>query len=433
MPFIGFILYWILGVNRIRRKTERWQKRGRFIAEDKTFQADKELEAAPLPEYALSLLELKNLTDRIIPIPLVYGNSITTMVNGDEAYPVMISAIEDAKHSVHLSTYIFDTDNAGRDFVKALADAAERGVEVRVIVDAMGELYSRPKVSKLLKKTKVEVERFLTLRHGAYINLRNHRKMLIVDGKTAFTGGMNIGDRHVINRTGGIAPVKDLHFKIKGPVIPEMQKLFLDDWFFITGKHIDNPALFPSPETSGNALARVIGDGPDKEFRILHAMILGALSCAQKSVYLVTPYFIPDKALIAALITAALKGVKVTILLPALNNLPFVHWATRAYLWEFLENGIHIYYEPPPFAHTKLFIVDGIWSLIGSANIDPRSLRLNFEINTEIYDQDFCAALEKRVIDTISESKEVTLEEVDARSILVRLKDGIMKLFSPYL
>jgi cardiolipin synthase len=176
-----------------------------------------------------------------------------------------------------------------------------------------------------------------------------------------------------------------------------------------------------------------VSDGPDKEFRRLHLLIMGALACSRSRVLIMTPYFIPDRALVSALVTTALRGVEVILVLPRKNNLPFVHWATRAYLWEVLEQGIKVCYQPPPFVHTKLLLVDGVWSLIGSANLDPRSLRLNFEMNLEVYDRDFTARLEKSFHETVELSHEVTLEEVDGRALPERLRDGIAKLFSPYL
>ena len=178
---------------------------------------------------------------------------------------------------------------------------------------------------------------------------------------------------------------------------------------------------------------KAIADGPDKDLRKLLWIIMGALSCAGERVQIMTPYFIPDRALISTLITTAMRGVDVSLILPASNNLPLVHWATRSYLWELLQSGIRIYYQPPPFVHTKLFLVDGLWSLIGSANLDPRSLRLNFELNLEIYDCQFTGLLERHYLNALSRSREITLEEMDGRSLPEKLRDGAAKLFSPYL
>lgn len=434
LPFVGPFFYWTMGVNRITRKARQWLESGRRLTGCDAFPALPELEeAGPLPAVAEHLKELRALADRVVSCRLTGGNRITPLRSGEGAYPVMLEAIDAAQHSVHLSTYIFDGDRAGERFVAALRQAAQRGVEVRVIVDSLGEKYSRPTARRLLRGTKVRVGRFLPLRHGGYVNLRNHRKILVIDGQRAFTGGMNIGDRHMVNRETPPPVVVDMHFLVEGPVVADLQKAFLEDWFFVTGEIHDSPDYFPPLGPVGPAMTRTISDGPDKEFRKLHWIIMGALACARHRVQIMTPYFIPDRPLISALITCALRGVEIELVLPQLNNLPLVHWATRAYLWELLQQGIRVFYQPPPFVHTKLFLVDGIWSLIGSANLDPRSLRLNFELNLEVYDSAFAGELASHFEATLAASHEVTLEEVDSRSLPEKVLDCSAKLLSPYL
>lgn len=433
LPGLGPILYWSMGVNRISRKAQQWLESGRRLAGWDAFRSRQTPEkAVSFPQAFSHFKDLRSLADRVVSYPLVASNNILPMKNGENVYPAMLDAIAGARHSVHLSTYIFDGDVTGRRFAEALKAAAERGAEVRVIIDGLGEKYSIPRARTLFKGSGVKVARFLPMRQGGYINLRNHRKILVVDGCKAFTGGMNIGDRHMVERGSG-PPVVDMHFMLEGPVVVELQQAFLEDWYFVTRELLDDRRFFPGISPAGPALVRAISDGPDKEFRKLHCIIMGALSCARERVQIMTPYFIPDNAMISALATAALRGVDVTLVLPAMNNLPFVHWATRAYLWELLEQGIRIYYQPPPFVHTKLFIVDGAWSLIGSANLDPRSLRLNFELNLEVYDCDFAGLLGRHFEDTLAVSREVTIDEVNGWSLPVRLRDSAAKLFSPYL
>lgn len=433
LPLLGPLLYWIMGINRIHRRARKWQQSGRRIAGRDAFQVFPQNAPAPLPADTFPLRELRALSDLVVSSPLITGNRVTPLHNGDQAYPAMLQAIDDARCSVHLSTYIFDGDSTGRRFVAALRSAADRGVEVRVLVDGLGEKYSSPTARKLLNGSSVQVSRFLPLRQGGYLNLRNHRKILVTDGGTAFTGGMNIGGRHMVAPAETRFPVADLHFRVDGPVVADLQRVFLEDWHFATGVLLDDERYFPPQREAGTSLVRVVADGPDKEFRKLNWIIMGALSCAGSRVRIMTPYFIPDRALISALATTAMRGIDVTILLPAVNNLPLVHWATRSYLWELLQCGIRIFYQPPPFAHTKLFLVDGLWSLIGSANLDPRSLRLNFELNLEIYDREMTGALEREFMETLACSREVSLDEMDARPLPEKIRDGAAKLFSPYL
>lgn len=433
-PFLGPFLYWVMGVNRIHRKARQWLESGRRVAGwdqfPVCFDRAAELELPPDCEH---LQELRTLSDRVVSAHLSSGNRIVPLQNGDSAYPAMLAAIDAATCSVHLSTYIFDSDEIGRRFVAALTAAAKRGLDVRVIIDSLGEKYSRPLARDLLKGSKVKIGRFLPLRHGGYLNLRNHRKILVVDGKTAFTGGMNIGSRHMVTPPLTAAPVKDLQFRVEGPVVTNLQRIFLEDWYFVAGELVNDELFFPEIPVVGTAMVRAVSDGPDKEFRKLLWIIMGALSCARRTVRIMTPYFIPDRSLISALITAAMRGVDIALILPARNNLPFVHWASRAYLWELLQHGIKVYYQPPPFVHTKLFLVDDVWSLIGSANLDPRSLRLNFELNLEVYDpagtQELCRYFDAALM----MSREESLENVDGRPLPEKIRDSVAKLFSPYL
>jgi cardiolipin synthase len=266
----------------------------------------------------------------------------------------------------------------------------------------------------------------------ATINLRNHRKALIVDGLVAFTGGMNIRHGNVLADQPK-SPVQDLHFRVTGPVVTELQEAFANDWMFTTEETLDGNRWFPETPEAGDVIARVIPDGPDADFENARWTLLAALAEAQVSVKIVTPYFLPDHALISALNLAALRGVRVDIILPAKNNLPPVHWASRSLWWQVLERGGHIWLTPPPFDHSKLMVVDGHWVLLGSANWDARSLRLNFELNVECYSRAFAQAMEALIAKKLAAAHEVTMAEADARTMPGKLRDAIARLFSPYL
>jgi cardiolipin synthase len=349
----------------------------------------------------------------------------------------MLATIESAKKSVTLCTYIFDNDATGRQFVAALARAADRGVAIRVLIDAAGTRYSWPSITHRLRQAKIPFAKFLpasllTPWRVATINLRNHRKSLIVDGTIAFTGGMNIRHGNVLaDRPRN--PVQDLQFKIAGPAVAQLQEAFANDWAFTTGEVLDGDLWFPKLKASGDVIARAITDGPDADFDKARWTLLAALGEAQTSVKILTPYFLPDNALVTALNLAALRGVRVDIILPAKNNLPFVHWASRALWWQVLERGCHVWLTPPPFDHSKLMIVDGHWVSFGSANWDTRSLRLNFEMNVECYGRDFAQEMEKVIGQKLRGAHAATLGEVDKRSLPVKLLDATARLFSPFL
>jgi cardiolipin synthase len=424
----------MMGINRIHRRAQAWLESGRRLAAWHVLAPrTDEPPLDELPPAAAHLTELRALSDQVVNAPLVGGNRLEPLYNGEAAYPAMLTAMAGAASTIHLSTYIFDTDAVGEQFASALRCAAARGVTVRVIVDGLGEKYSRPSIRRLLAGSGVRVERFLPLRQGAYINLRSHRKILVIDGRVAFTGGMNIGGRHMVVPPVTRHPVQDCHFRVEGPVVSYLQRAFLDDWYFAAGELLQGEDLFPQLSPYGSCVVRAISDGPDKEYRKLHWIIMGALACARQRVCIMTPYFIPDRALISALATAALRGIEVELLLPLANNLPIVHWASRAYLWELLKHGVRVRYQPAPFVHTKLFLVDDCWGLIGSANLDPRSLRLNFEFNLEVYDEQFVGTMNQHFAAAAARSEEVLLADMDSRPIWERLRDSSAKLFSPYL
>ena len=350
-------------------------------------------------------------------------------------FPAMLEAIQQARQTVSFCTYIFDRDEIGLAFARALGDAARRGVEVRVLIDATGTRYSWPTILRALRREGVRYARFLpsfALWHLMAMNMRTHRKILVADGRVGFTGGMNIRVGHCLQRQPK-SPVQDIHFRVRGPVVTQLQEVFADDWLFTTGESLRGDAWFPKPEAAGQVLARGVPDGPDEDFEKLRWTLLGALAIARHSVRIVTPYFLPDPAVVSALNLAAMRGVQVDIILPARSNLPFVGWASRAMWWQVLHHGCRIWLTPPPFDHSKLMVVDDCWVLLGSANWDPRSLRLNFEFNLECYDLE----LARRSHDLVEAKRKaahlVTLQEMDARPLPVRLRDGIARLLTPYL
>jgi cardiolipin synthase len=378
---------------------------------------------------------LARVVDCVATRPLAGGNRIQALLNGDEAFPAMLAAIESATTSISLATYIFDRDRSGKQFAAALGRAVQRGVQVRVLIDDAGARYSWPPILRALKRARVPVARFLPtfpIWHFMTMNLRNHRKSLIVDGRTAFTGGINIRQGNVLKENPR-RPVQDLHFQIEGPVVTQLQEAFVNDWAFATNEALEGLAWFPELENSGNVIARAITDGPDEDFEKLRWTLLAALAEAQSSVQIVTPYFLPDPALTTALNLVAMRGVRVDIILPANSNLPFVDWASRAMWWQVLERGCRLWLTPAPFDHSKLMIVDGHWVLFGSANWDTRSLRLNFELNVECYGRDFAREMEAVVQQKLRGAHEVTLAEADGRPVLVKLRDAAARLFSPYL
>ncbi|HET7313361.1 phospholipase D-like domain-containing protein [Salinisphaera sp.] len=431
-PPLGPLLYYMFGVNRVRIRAQRLDRASRHGLGAHRPGAD-----AVLRDYRAFIsqrrLGLAAAGDRLSAWPVVGGNRIAVLNNGDEAYPPMIEAIEAAIGFVYLTTYIFETNRVGRRFIDALARAADRGVDVRVLIDGVGEWYAWPGKRPVgeLEAAGVGVARFLPPRlwpPSLRLNLRNHRKILVTDAGVAFTGGMNIGDRHFVSGTAGMA---DMHFRLDGPIVRQIEAVFLSDWAFATGEQTAVSAS-ELPEF-GHAACRTIENGPTHDIERLSTLLMTAVSSAYERVLIVTPYFLPGPALVGALQAAALRGVEVSIVLPEYNNLPPVAWAARHDLGELVGRGVDIYFQPRPFAHTKLFVIDQGYALVGSPNIDPRSLRLNFELAIELFHVETVATLTAQVMETIRRSRRYTRQEFKSRRLPTRLRDSFFWLFSPYL
>lgn len=433
LPIVGAWLYWVLGINRIERKAIRLGKREKPF---ETFDRSHVDAASDHHREAVGhLVSLRKIADRVTRMPLLSGNAIEPLHNGEQAYPRMLEAIGRAERSITLVSYIFDWDDVGHEFVAALDAAAERGVRVHVLVDGVGVLGSFSRMGRLLLQSGAEVAAFFPVRFPwgrIRLNLRNHRKILVVDGKVGFTGGMNISSRYLIE-SGSADRVEDLHFELTGPVVAEMQHAFAEDWALATGEVLQGEAYFPRLMPVGPALCRGISSGPDEDFEDIHWILQAALTSADFDLQIATPYFIPTSALVTGMVMAALRGVRIRLVLPSLVDYRFMRWAADAYLWQLLEHGIEVYRRPPPFVHTKLLIADRRWLLFGSANLDPRSFRLNFEFNVEAYDAVLADRLSAWLDERIAESQCVTLDQMDSRPTWRRLRDGVAKVFSPYL
>lgn len=389
-PVAGAVFYFLFGINRIQRRASSLRGPDRALERH-----PEEGEGIDEVSFSQSLATLSRLMGTVTDLPLIPGNHFEPLITGDEAFPAMLEAVDGARQSVTLATYIFDRDSVGMKFVEALRRAVERGVQVRVLVDAAGARYSFPSIVGVLEKAGVPVARFLPTvfpLRSITINLRNHHKVLVVDGTIGFTGGMNIREGNCDLPGRGLR-IRDTHFRVTGPVVSNIQAVFADDWLFTTGEQLaGHPWLVRLPEV-GPTVARSIVDGPDADIDKLKWSILAGLSAAQESVQVITPYFLPDQGLIAGLNLAAMRGVKVDIILPQNNNLRIVHWATMAILWQVLRHGCRVWFVPGVFDHSKIMVVDRQWSMIGSANWDPRSLRLNFEYNIECYGSEMAEKL----------------------------------------
>ena len=434
-PLFGALLYFVAGINRIRRERVSQQiEEASHAEEDLERYLVSRVEATSGTQFAA----LKNVGDQISRFGLVGGNTIRLLKGGDETYPAMLEAIRRAKRSVALQSYIFDNDQIGVQIAQALIDAHARGVEVRVLIDSVGSRYSRPPITGLLHRAKVPTALFMTTVFGmrlAYANLRSHRKILIVDGESGLTGGMNIR-AGFMRAYGGEQTTHDTHFQVSGPIVRQLMSSFVHDWEFTTGERLTGESWFPaeyvvSPDPG--VPLRCVPSGPDRTLGSTHDMILGALSVAQHHVRIQSPYFLPDLPLIAALATAARRGVVVDIVIPGKNNLRLVDAAMSAQLDQLVMAGCRVWRSTGTFDHSKLMTIDGGWSYVGSSNLDPRSLRLNFELDIEVYDKSLAQQISQKIDRLITSAVPVTMVSLRKAPFLRRLRNRVVWLASPYL
>jgi cardiolipin synthase len=420
-PLSGSLAYFMLGVNRVQRRARRLRQGGR------PQQAGAMDRSAPI-DHHLDALErgIRRITGR----PVLAGNRIAVFHDGDEAYPAMLAAIGAAERSIGLSSYIFHDDVWGGRFIDALAAAHGRGIAVRVLIDGIGGGWLRSPAYHHLRRRGVPAARFL---HSPlpwrmpFLNLRSHRKLLVLDGRVAFTGGMNISDLNVM-ASHPANPVQDTHFRVDGPLVCQLADAFAQDWAFAADEDLTGQAWFPDLPEGPGAAARVVDSGPDEDIEKIEFAMLQAVACARRSIAIMTPYFLPDDRLVAALSLAAMRGVAVDVVIPQKSDHRLVDWAAGANSGPLLADGVRIWRCPPPFRHSKAMTVDGLWCIVGSCNWDIRSFRLNFELCVESYDPELTAQLDALMVRCRG-----TAFSVAGRSVPVRLRDAGARLLLPYL
>lgn len=430
-PILGSVFYWLFGINRIKRFAKKEHPQSikhniRLYEKIKeTYQPPQQWQAAITAGY------------NIHPVNYLEGNRVELLINGDMAYPAMLESINNAKTSVLLSSYIFKYDFLGRQFVDALIEAHQRGVDVNVLLDGLGIGYSWQKSDRALKKFGVKTTRFLptiSFTKIRFINLRNHRKILCIDGEVAYIGGMNISQNNLVKTAQH--PIDDVQFKVTGPVIDQISRVFKEDWFFATNELIQFPQSQANSQIKTDqhsVVARVLQDGPDEDHNKIHWTLINALVCAQTHIKIMTPYFIPDQSLMVSLHAAALRGVNIEIIVPKRSNILFVDWVMEANFARIMQHGIKIYLNNRPFDHSKVVIIDDLWSFIGSTNWDARSLEFNFEINLECFDKALNAELTEFFKIKKQDSTQVDASEMHNLPIYKKIRNNMFRLFSPYL
>ena len=433
LPIVGLVLWWLIGRNHLERRRRR-----KRTAHETLVPRLEELRAAiateqpavaePSPLLPVSHLPLEFLGSVFPPCD---GNEVV-LLDAHEAFGIMERDVRAAKHHVHALFYIWKDDDTGRSFRDALIEKANEGVEVRVLTDALGSPAFATRFVKPLRDAGARVRRFFPprlLSATPRLNFRNHRKSLVVDGDIGVIGGFNIGDEYRLRW-------HDMGVRIGGPAVNQLQEIFADDWFFASGEDLADPSYFGRSRYDGdgqNAVVGAIASGPDTKGSPIEDALFIAINQTQRRLYITTPYLIPPRGIMAALRAAVYRGVDVRLLVPAHSDVPLVRWASRSYYPELLASGVRIYEYQPSMLHAKAAVFDEDLALIGSANIDNRSFRLNFESSAFIRDASLNQALTHVFEDDLSRSEEIDQSRFNRRPWGAKVIDATAHLLSPLL
>jgi cardiolipin synthase A/B len=428
VPVLGSLLFVLLGyqsihvpLKRKRRHAERF--RGRPPAPEG-------------PDADGGYEGLAGLARRLGAAPLVRGNAVELYHEGIPAYDAMLAAICEAKHHIHLEFFIVRGDDSGVAFMNALAEKARAGVEVRFLYDAVGSWQLHTRVLNILKQAGGQALPFLTLlnplRRRIQINLRNHRKLLVVDGRVGFTGGLNLGDEY-LGRTPFFGPWRDTFARVEGPAVWGLQRVFTEDWHFSTYEDLSADRYFPDVPEAGDANVQVAWSGPDQDIKTIREVYLAAIVRARERVWLATPYFVPDAALFDAMCLAARMGRDVRVLCPFRPDKWLPHLAGR-YTWgALLRAGGKVYQYTHGFLHAKVLMIDDVWSSVGSPNFDNRSLHLNFEVTCLIESEKVQAELEAAFLRDFAASIRLDAGTYMHRPFVAKMSENACRLLSPVL
>ena len=430
LPGIGLFVYFVFGQDNRRQRiiSRRTYKRIMKPLYSDIVRQDK---CVVHPVYQ----PLVNLLNRNKQNPLLYGSEITCYTTGTEKFDALLSEIKQAKHHIHLQYYIFADDEIGRTVKKALIEKAKEGVEVRVLYDDVGSWNVKKRFFQEMKNAGIEVYAFLRVVLPVFsskVNYRNHRKVVVIDGKTGFFGGMNIADRYLKGTSWGVW--RDLHFKISGKGVHGLQSAFLIDWYVAGKKLVKGKLYYPDEKILDNNIMQIVTSGPVGQWRAYLQAVTFSIANAKKYIYLQTPYFLPTEGLNQTLQTVAMGGVDVRLMLPKRSDTRTANMASRSFLDDMVKAGVKVYFFESGFLHSKLLVMDDMLTSIGSANIDFRSFEHNFEINAFVYQESFAKQMKKVFLDDMHQHcKQLVPARWLKRPIPRRLAESFMRLFSPLL
>ncbi|RLL42819.1 cardiolipin synthase [Oceanobacillus piezotolerans] len=438
IPILGFILYLIFGRPINRRRIFTWDRKSRI--EVKTT-VQKQILALEEGRFAFRHKEMEEFSDLVYlhlrndEAILTQDNAVKIFTDGEEKFSSLIQDLEKATDHIHMQYYILRHDELGERIAKVLRRKAREGLEVRVLYDDMGSRLLRRKFIHQLRDAGAEIEAFSPARLSRInfeINYRNHRKLTIIDGDIGYIGGFNIGDEY-LGKSKRFGYWRDTHLRIEGHAVQSMQTRFLLDWNHASENEVQYDDRYYEVESKGEVGIQIVTSGPDSEWEQIKNGYIKMIMSAKKYIYIQTPYFIPDESLLDALRIAAFSGIDVKLMIPNKPDHPFVYWATLSHCGDLLKAGGEVYIYQNGFLHAKTIVVDGEIASVGTANIDVRSFRLNFEVNAFLYDLNIANELVKEFNNDIMKSTQMTYKLYEKRTIGVRFKESISRLLSPVL
>lgn len=438
LPIAGIILYFFFGKNY--RKEKIFSRKGLIDLEQMKLLSEDQFASLPNKDIFLndkirSKLNIMRLLLNSSKSLLTEKNKVDVLQNGRATFDSIIEAMEKAKHHIHLEYYIVDDDHIGNLIRKLLIKKAQEGVIIRFIYDDVG-CWSLPKhFIDSMVDAGIDAYPFLPVRFPLLtnkINYRNHRKIVVVDGKIGFVGGLNIADRY-LQGSEGLGIWRDTHLRLEGEAVNSLQVIFLVDWYFVCDEIVKGETYFPPNQIQEHHFVQITTSGPDSDWASIMQAYFAAISSAQSTIYISTPYFMPNEGIITALKTASLSGLDVRILLPARSDSKIVFWSSRSYVSELLEAGIKIYFYEKGFPHSKLLLVDGVLCSVGTANMDIRSFDQNFEVSALIYDEAITTELQRTYLNDLQNSTEIDLETWEKRPRWHQVGENVARIFSPLL
>jgi len=366
---------------------------------------------------------------------LTENNEVRVLKNGEETFNSICEELQKATNHIHIEYYIFEAGEVGNRVCDILIAKALQGVKVRLIYDSFGSWDFSTEFQEKMSAAGIEIFEFMPVRFPwltTRINFRNHRKIIVIDGVSAFVGGLNIADRYM-GRNEEIGFWRDTHLLIQGDAAKSLQIVFLTDWYFVSNQLIDAQNYFPEIPVSNKCLVQIASSGPDSDWASIMQSYFYAISTAKDYVYISTPYLFPNESILTALKTTALSGVDVRIILPKKSDSALMHWGAMSYIEELLESGIKIYMYKKGFTHSKLMICDDVFSSVGTANLDIRSFDQNFEVSALIYDETLTKELKCSYLDDLSYCEQTLFEDFAWRSTQNKIKEALARIFSPLL